>query len=96
MFLKEGQWKIFIVNLIYLAIALYVFLGRENYEFVMYVGVIILFLVVILLTNKKVDYPNSVLWGLTAWGILHMIGGGVLLKNLVYERAGFDGAEKGR
>ena len=76
--LKEGQLKIFIVNLIYLAVALYIFIGRANHEFVLYIGVIVFFLVLILLTNKKVNYPNSVLWGLTLWGILHMLGGGYL------------------
>src|SRR3989338_5659422 len=80
MLLKKNQWKIFIVNLIYLAIALYVFLGRENYEFVMYIGVIIFFLVLILLTNNRVNYPNFVLWSLTVWGFLHMAGGGLLLN----------------
>ncbi|MBI2452354.1 DUF2238 domain-containing protein [Candidatus Pacearchaeota archaeon] len=81
MFLKRGQLPILIVNLIYLSIALFVFSSRKNYEFIMYVGVVILFLALILLTNKKVNYPNSVLWLLTFWGILHMSGGGVLLKD---------------
>lgn len=97
MLLKEGQWKIFIVNLFYLAIALFIFLGRENYEFVMYIGVIVFFLILILLTNNKVDYPNSVLWALTFWGILHMLGGGLLLKGgtmRLYELMFFTLSEK--
>ena len=81
MFLKKGQLPIFIVNLIYLAVSSFIFLGRENYEFVMYIGVIILILVLILATNKKVNYPNSVLWGLTVWGILHMAGGGLRITD---------------
>lgn len=79
--LKKNQIPIFIVNLIYLVIALFVFSSRRNYEFVTYIGVVIFFSVVILLTNKKVNYPNIVLWGLTVWGMLHMAGGGVLLHN---------------
>ncbi len=81
MLLKKGQLLIFIVNLIYLVFFGILFLSRKNYEFIGYVGVIIFFLVLILLTNKKVDYPNFVLWGLTIWGIMHMLGGGLLLKN---------------
>ena len=86
MFLKKGQLPILIVNLVYLLISLFVFLGRENYEFVMYIGVLVFFLVLVLATNKKINYPNSVLWMLTAWGILHMAGGGFLLKdgNVLY------------
>ncbi|MFH1425545.1 MAG: DUF2238 domain-containing protein [archaeon] len=81
MFLKKGQWPIFIVNLIYLTIALFIFLDRRNYEFVMYVGVIVVALIAVLLTNNRVNYPNSLLWGLTVWGIIHMAGSGVILEN---------------
>lgn len=81
MYLARGQKKIFLINLVYLALALYVFLGRKNYEFVGYIGVIVLVLTLILFTNKKVKYPNFVLWGLTIWGAMHMAGGGVTLKN---------------
>jgi len=80
MFLRRGQLVILIVNAIYLVIAAFVFLSRKNYEFVMYVGVIVFFFVIIILTNQRVRYPNSILWGLTLWGILHMLGGGLLLK----------------
>jgi len=80
MFLKRGQLPIFIVNLVYLSLALLVFLGRNNYEFVLYIGIIGAVLALILFTNKRVDYPNFVLWGLTLWGIMHMLGGGLLLN----------------
>jgi len=75
--IKKSQWPILIVNLIAFAIFTTAFLSRENYEFVIYVFVILFFLLLILATNKKVEYPNDVLWGLTAWAILHMGGGGI-------------------
>ena len=81
MFLKKSQIPILIFTLIYLLIFLFIFMGRENYEFVTYVGVIIFFFVLILFTNEKVNYPNIVLWGLSFWGLLHMLGGGLLLEN---------------
>lgn len=81
MLIKKGQWLILAVNLIYLAIAAWVFMSRKNYEFILYVGVIAFFLILIVATNKKVNYPNFVLWGLTIWGILHMLGGGLILKS---------------
>ncbi|MCW8965975.1 MAG: DUF2238 domain-containing protein [Candidatus Pacearchaeota archaeon] len=79
MLVKRGQWKIFVLTLIYILIFIFVFLSRRNYEFVLYVFVIIFFFVLILFTNKKVNYPNSVLWGLFFWGFLHMLGGGILI-----------------
>ena len=51
------------------------YLSKKNYEFLLYVGVIVFFLVLIILTNPKVNYSNIVLWGLTFWGFLHMAGG---------------------
>jgi len=55
-------------------------MSRKNYEFVMYVGVIVFFFILIIITNRKVVYSNTVLWGLTLWGILHMMGGGLLIN----------------
>lgn len=81
MFLKKGQLPILIFTLIYLVASTFIFIGRQNYEFIMYIGVIALFFVLILLTNKKVNYPNFVLWGLSIWGLLHMLGGGYLLSD---------------
>lgn len=75
MFLRRGQLPVLLVNLVYLLIFSYIYISRQNYEFIIYVGVIIFFFALILATNKKVFYPNLVLWGLTVWGLLHMSGG---------------------
>src|SRR3989338_10485162 len=79
MHLKKGQLPIFIVNMAALLIFAFVFAKRKNYEFMIYIGVIIFFLALILYTNKKVNYPNSILLGLTAWSLLHMSGGGIYI-----------------
>jgi uncharacterized membrane protein YjdF len=81
MIVKKGQWLILITNIVYLSLASLFYISKKNYEFILYVGVIVLFLLLIVATNKKVNYPNFVLWGLTIWGILHMLGGGLVLKN---------------
>jgi putative membrane protein len=79
MLIKPSQWPIFIVNAVGLAAFTLLFISRQNYEFLLYIGVIIIFLAVIVGTNKKVSYPDSLLWGLTAWAYLHMAGGGVYI-----------------
>jgi len=53
------------------------FLRLENYEFLLYVGVIVFFLGLIIATIEKTRFSNTVLWGLTAWALLHMAGGGL-------------------
>jgi len=80
MLIKKSQIPILIFTLAYLLIFLFLFIGRENYEFIAYVGVIIFFFALILLTNKKMNYPDIVLWGLSIWGLFHMLGGGLLIR----------------
>ena len=80
MHLKKGQLPIFIVNIAALLIFAFVFAKRKNYEFMIYIGVIIFFLFLILYTNKKINYPSSILWGLTLWSLLHMSGGGIYVN----------------
>lgn len=54
---------------------------HQNYEFLLYVAVIVFFLFVIALTNGRVRYPLSILWGLAVWAILHMCGGGIRVND---------------
>lgn len=79
MLIKKDQIPIVIVNVIFLTIFTAVFLSRQNFEFLLYVGVIVFFFVVLLATNRRVNYPTGLLWGLTAWSLLHMSGGGIFI-----------------
>ncbi len=78
-FLKKEQLPILFILIIVLIIFTIVFVSRKNYEFIMYIGIIIFFLLVILFTNKRINYPNIILWGMTVWAILHMSGGGIFI-----------------
>src|SRR3989338_3063406 len=80
MHLKKSQLPIFIVNIAALIIFAFIFAQRKNYEFMIYIGVIMFFLALILYTNKKINYPNGILWGLTFWSLLHMSGGGIYIN----------------
>mgnify|MGYP001166209157 FL=1 len=80
MYLKKEQIPIVAVNIIALIIFSIIFLNRKNYEFMIYIGVIVFFLLLIISTNKKINYPNGVLWGLTLWSVLHMSGGGIFIQ----------------
>lgn len=77
--LKKGQLPILIVHSIALIIFTVIFLSRKNYEFLVYVGVILTAMFLIFYTNNRVDYPNSLLWGLTLWSVMHMSGGGLFI-----------------
>lgn len=78
--IKKEQIPILAINLTALIVFSFIFIKRKNYEFMIYIGVIVFFLFLILLTNKKICYPNGVLWGLTLWSVLHMSGGGIFIN----------------
>ena len=55
------------------------FLARLNYEFIIYVGVIVLLLCLIGGSIRKVDYTLGSLVGLTVWSTLHLAGGSITI-----------------
>ena len=75
--LKREQIPILIVNITAVLFFTINFLLRKNYEFLIYIGVIIFFMLAIVMSNKKINYPPIVFWSLTLWSILHMSGGGL-------------------
>ena len=83
MTVRKGQWPILIVNALYLSVSAVFYGTHRNYEFLLYIGVVVFFFIVILATNERVRYPNEILWGLTVWGMLHMAGGGVRIGHHV-------------
>lgn len=84
--IKKGQTPILVTNIAILFFFGMFYLSKMNYEFLIYVGVIVFFLAIILRTNDRIEYPNEALWGLTAWAILHMAGGALCVKGIrLYE-----------
>ena len=77
MYLRKDQIPIVVVNILLLLVFSFIFMMRKNYEFMFYICEIIFFLVVIIASNRKVKYPNDILWGLTAWVAMHLSGGGL-------------------
>jgi len=48
---------------------------RENYEFMIYLGAIILLTLLVWFSMKKIRYPTGLLWALVIWTFLHLAGG---------------------
>ncbi len=73
---KRAEIPILVVNALYILIFGGMSLAPPvNYEFVIYALVIVVFFTLILLTQRRVEFPRFMLWGLTLWGFLHMAGG---------------------
>lgn len=75
--MKKEHILLGVINAVYLTGFAWKFLAQRNFEFVIYVGVVLAALIWIGLTLRRVDYSLSTLIGLTVWGIMHMAGGGV-------------------
>lgn len=75
--LSIQHWAIIAVNALVLFIFGAFYIRARNYEFLLYIGVILFFAIVILTTMRTVRYSLALLWGLTVWAALHMAGGGV-------------------
>ncbi|MFH1787243.1 MAG: DUF2238 domain-containing protein [archaeon] len=86
MFIKKSQISLLMINAVYLLAASIYYMSRKNYEFVMYVGIVVLLFIIILLTNKRMNYPNVVLIGLSIWGAMHMLGGVKIGDSVVYAK----------
>jgi putative membrane protein len=65
------------VNLALILSAGFVFIFKLNYEFIIYVGVIIFFLFLVAYSAKKVEYTDATLVSLTIWSALHLAGGSI-------------------
>lgn len=81
--LKKGQLPIFLSGLLLVLIFTILAFNKRNYEFVMYIAVIVFFFLLILWTNKKNNFSNLLLWGLLGWATLHMVGGLIFYKGAV-------------
>ncbi len=65
------------INLALIAGFGFLFIGRRNYEFIIYVTVIIVLMAVVGVSLRRVRYSMDALVGLTVWSALHLAGGGV-------------------
>jgi putative membrane protein len=77
--MKREHRILLAVNLLLVAGFGAVFVARLNYEFIIYVGVILGCLGLVGLSIRRVDYTLGSLVGLTVWSALHLAGGGVVV-----------------
>lgn len=68
-------WPVVAFTTAYLALAVLGAALRQNLEFVFYIGVMIVLVFVVALVDRGVQLSPGALWGLSAWGFLHMAGG---------------------
>lgn len=86
MTLEKKYKPLLLVNVIVLAAFTFYYVANQNYEFLVYIAVVVFFAGLIFFTRNKVNYPVPVLWGLSVWALMHMSGGSIYLgETRLYE-----------
>jgi len=67
----------------YLLWGSFMFVGSGNLEFIIYVGVIVAIFAGTLAFHKQVQFPLWMLWLLSIWGLMHVLGGAVQIGDHV-------------
>ncbi len=62
-------------TVLYLLIASYFSIQSSNIEFIYYIGVVLILALVVIAVHLRVKLSRGVIWALSIWGLLHMIGG---------------------
>jgi hypothetical protein len=75
--MKKQHYILLAVNLAMIVGFGTLFFQKANYEFIIYVGVILAAIGAIGASLRRVNYPMAALVGLTVWAGLHMAGGGI-------------------
>lgn len=72
---KNAERAVVSFTLLYLLIASLFSWRLQNWEFVFYVFVVLIIGLLVMNINKKVKFSTGILWCLSAWGLMHMLGG---------------------
>lgn len=83
MLLTRRELAILLVNLVYVPIFAVMAARGENYEFLLYVVVIVMIGAWLVAKQRRVKFSARILWGLTVWGFLHMAGGNIHIGDTV-------------
>lgn len=73
----QGQLAVALFTAAYIIAFSAWFVAAGNYEFIVYVITMVALVLLVGLTLRKAQYPLAALWALSAWGLLHMAGGGL-------------------
>lgn len=94
--ITTGKIILAIITIVYTIIFAFLYLQKQNYEFMSYVGVMIAAILLISYWNSKYDFSLGSLIGMSIWGLMHMSGGyfivgeGVLYGYMIFPFLRFD------
>lgn len=77
------HWILVAFNLGYLIAVSPFFYAARNFEFMWYLAAMVFLFALIALTLKTTRFSTPLLWALSLWGLLHVLGGGVVIDGKV-------------
>ena len=75
----DRVWPVALFTSVYLVGALITAVQVSNYEFLLYIGVVVLMIGVVWVVHGRVALTSGALWCLSIWGLAHMAGGLVVV-----------------
>ncbi|MBX4196637.1 DUF2238 domain-containing protein [Candidatus Pacearchaeota archaeon] len=79
--MNKKYWLLILFNLAYIVGFTFYYTSIKNYEFLLYIAVLVALFILVLGIQKKVKFSYAILWMLSIWGLLHMMGGGAHLPS---------------
>lgn len=79
---NRSNWITLIFTILYLAFFTIISLAGKNYEFLIYLAVMLFFFFLIMIFIKKIFLSDGAIWGLSLWGLLHVGCGNIYLDGI--------------
>jgi uncharacterized membrane protein YjdF len=79
----RAEWAVLFFTLAYITGASAYFLSIGNFEFLWYILTMLVLMLLIGVSARAASFPPYLLWALSIWGLLHMLGGGVEVEGAV-------------
>ncbi len=83
MLLTRREIPVLVVNILYMTLFTSIALRELNFEFLLYIAVVLFVGMCVVLKQRAVQFDLTILWGLTLWGLLHMAGGNLQVGGAV-------------
>jgi len=73
---KINIWTLAFTILYVIGFGIY-YLITKNYEFLWYIFIMVVLILITIFLNKKFKFNSWILFGMSVWGLMHMAGGSV-------------------
>jgi len=74
---NKSFWALIAFTVGYLLLGAIYFIQNLDFEFIIYIAVIVVILGGVLMSLPKTKFPTWMLWLLSVWGLMHVLGGAV-------------------